>query len=339
MASKYKICCTTWHVMHLRDQALAMKDVADFYIIHNNHRSWFDPGFKAVRDMPDNIKHVSYYEPGKYDLVILNVDQQLANHELGKYRVMKELLDEVRKDKETPLVIINHGCPVYPEYLRQVGQTDKESQLENIKLIRELVGDTPMVVNSYDAASEKEWGWGNPIWHGINPDDWVDLPKEPRIFTALSPAGCDAYYNRECMNEVSRVLKEHFGYKLMWAKRNISFDTPQDYREYLGRSLIYLDTSFRTPMNRGRTEAMLSGCCVIQVEGAHDLDRFVVPGKNMILVPNRPEEIAIKCVEMIEKHYKKAIEIGQAGEKTAREKFSPERYKEDWLKLIKKVCE
>jgi hypothetical protein len=48
-----------------------------------------------------------------------------------------------------------------------------------------------MVVNSHTAASDKEWGFGHPIVHGMDPGEWFDLPKEPRIFTALSPAGFD----------------------------------------------------------------------------------------------------------------------------------------------------
>jgi len=56
-----------------------------------------------------------------------------------------------------------------------------------------------------------------------------------------------------------------------------------------------------------------SGCCVVQVKGAHDLDKFIKEGENMILVDNEPREIAALLVDLIENHYKDCIEIGQKG--------------------------
>jgi len=190
-----------------------------------------------------------------------------------------------------------------------------------------------MIVNSYEAVNE--WGWGHPIWHGMDIDEWEDLPKEPRVFTALSPGGCDEYYNRECMNEVGRIMREDYGYSLFWAKSNTKIKDFKDYKDWLGRSLIYLDTSVRTPMNRARTEAMLSGSCVVQVEGAHDLEMFAKDKENMLIVPDVPKVIAKTCVDLIENNYDKAIKIGQAGKKTARDKFNRGRFKNDWLEFIR----
>jgi hypothetical protein len=204
---KYKIAATSWHVMHYWDLFNALKEDADFYLIHNTHRSWKDPRFKETRPSPSNVKFVPYFEDNKYDLVILNVDQQLVNEDIGKGRVMRELLEEVRKSN-TPLVIINHGSPVYPEYLCREGMNFKQAEMKCKRLIKDIVKDNLMIVNSYTGATDKEWGWGNPIIHGMNKDEWYDLPKEPRVFTALSPAGCDEYYNRACMNEVKRILYE-----------------------------------------------------------------------------------------------------------------------------------
>jgi glycosyltransferase involved in cell wall biosynthesis len=193
-----------------------------------------------------------------------------------------------------------------------------------------------MIVNSHRAAAPAEWGWGTPIVHGMNPEDWFDLEKEPRVFTALSPGGCDEYYNRECANEVATILKNKYGHELWWAKVNVDTGKSFDfYRKFLGTSLVYFDSSFRTPMNRGRTEAMLSGCCVVQVEGAHDLERFARPGKNMVIVPNRPEEIAATITDLIENRFEETKKIGQEGKKTALEFFTYPRYRADWLEFLK----
>lgn len=332
MVRKLKIVATTWHVMHAWDLFNALKDDADFYLIDNFWRSWRKKEFLAARPIPENVTFIPYYEEGKYDFAILNIDQQCINNKLGKSIVYEELNGRI---KDIPKVVINHGGPVYPEYLMTPNMTKPQAEEECRNIIKKMVGDNIMVVNSYEAASEREWGWGNPIWHGLDPDEWLDLPKEPRIFTALSPAGCDEYYNRDTLNEVIRLTKQNYGYEIYWAKMNVKTDgSLDDYKTFLGQSLIYLDVSFRTPMNRARTEAMLSGCCVVQVKGAHDLEKFAKDGENMVLVNNSPKEISDMLYTLIENNYNKALEIGQNAKKMASEKFNRLRYRQDWLKLI-----
>ena len=60
------------------------------------------------------------------------------------------------------------------------------------------------------------------------------------------------------MNEVSKLLEEQTRSNLYWAKINclgrLNFD---DYRTFLGKSLIYFDPSIRTPMNgANRSDAL-----------------------------------------------------------------------------------
>jgi len=333
MKKKYKVFTTNWHVMHFYDLFNALEKDCEFYVCHNTNKQWYHNS----RPLPKNAHPVSYFEKDKYDFAILDVDQQLINPDLGKTKVFVDFNKTVQG---LPKVIINHGSPVYPEFFKKDNNQmpNDEAQRQTIEMMKELVGDTPMVLNSFEGSTEREWGWGTPIWHGMNPNDWLDLPKEPRIFTALSPGGCDTYYNREMMNQVSYILEDRYSHKLWWAKVNTdtghSFD---EYRKFLGSSLIYLDTSFRTPMNRARTEAMLSGSCIVQVEGAHDLERFAKPGDNMILVPNDAEQIASILVDLIENQYEDCIAIGKRGKETAKEIFNYKRYRDDWLNFIHSV--
>lgn len=341
---RYQIVTSAWHVMHFSDLFNALADDADFFLIHNNHRNWESADFQAARPIPANASHVPYYEPGKYDMAILDLDQQCVNLDLGKSKMQAELRECIT---DIPRVIIQHGSPVYPEFLLKDEMTKPEAEEECRKITRQMVGTDPMVVNSHTAASDKEWGWGIPIWHGMDPGEWWDLPKEPRVFTALSPRGTDEYYNRDCMNRTSEVLNEKYGHLLWWAKNNIDTHTSTArYKDFLGRSLIYLDTSYRTPMNRARTEAMLSGCCVVQVKGAHDLDQPVEQGNGqeagklgdyMIQVDDDPNKIADLVADLIENRYDECIARGQEAKKMAIHTFSRERYRQDWLKLIKSV--
>jgi glycosyltransferase involved in cell wall biosynthesis len=87
-------------------------------------------------------------------------------------------------------------------------------------------------------------------------------------------------------------------------------------------------------MNRARTEAFLSGCCVIQVEGAHDLERWAKPGENIVLAPDDPEEIARVIADFLDNGYQKALAIGQKGKEMAVREFNSVRYRKDWLRLL-----
>lgn len=332
MERKYKIFGTVHHIMHQTRLVNALKDEAEFYICYNSWRQWQDPRFLRARPIPENIKFVTHYEPNTYDFAILHCDQQLCNPQiLGKAMVYDEFNALIQ---DIPKVVINHGSPVYPEFLRVDEMTDEDAENEAKKIIKDKIGSNLMIVNSHQAA--KEWGWGYPIVHGYNPDDFWDLEKEPRIFSALSPGGLDAYYNRDCMNEVSKLLEEQTGQMIYWAKVNClgeatNFD---DYRTFLGKSLIYFDPSFRTPMNGARTEAMLSGACIVQVEGAHDLERFAKHNENMVIVPNNPKEIVKTLFDLLENRPEDAKRIGQAGKETAKQLFSQENYKKQWLDFI-----
>lgn len=332
---KYQIVSSTWQIMHFWDLFNALKPDADIFLITNSWRDWRKPEFLAARPLPENVTFVPYYEEGKYDFAILDIDQQVLNPDLGKSKTFMDLNMLIT---DIPKVIINHGSPVYPEFLATVGMTFEEAEVECRRQVKELIGDIPMITNSYTAASEKEWGWGYPIIHGLSPDEWLDLEKEPRIFTALSPAGFDEYYNRAVMGKVAADLEKFYGYTLWWAKMNVNTqDRPEKYKEFLGSSLIYIDTSFRTPMNRARTEAMLSGCCIVQVEGCHDQERFLKNGENCILVPNNPNRIVEILIDLLENRYEECVRIGQEGKKTAIEKFGRERYRQDWMKFIHEV--
>jgi len=334
---KLKIACTTWHVMHYWDFFNAMKDDAHFYLIDNPAKEWRREEYLAARPIPDNVTFVPYYEKGKYDFAILNVDQQCINPKLGKSMVVKELNEEIQ---DIPKVFINHSTPVYPEFVSEPDMSKEEEEQIVKDKIKEIVGDNVMVVNSYDAV--KEWGWGNPIWHGINSEEWFPLPKEPRVATAVSAGGCDEYYNRMMMNRVQQELPEQNGHILWWAKKNTSklfrmgdtFTKRENYQKFLGQSLLYFDGTFRTPMNRGRTEAMLSGCCVVQVEGAHDLDRFAVHNENIIIVPNDLEKIIMTLNLLLETDYERCVQIGKNARETAIKHFNYDRYRKDWLSLI-----
>lgn len=269
------------------------------------------------------------YEPGKYDFALLHLDQQCLEQALwerGKGSVYKELNSVIQ---DIPKIVIMHGTPHYPEMF--------ESSQEMIDIFKRELGDNWVIFNSH--AAQKQWGFdGHPkattIWHGMDSAEWLDLPKEPRVITMISPAGLDSYYDRAFLQATKEALEEegiiHCHITSDWQAKDW-----QEYKEFLGHSLLYFNPTKESPMPRSRTEAMLSGCCILTTAN-QDAETFIKDGENGIVVPRNPDEV-VKIVKYYIKNYDKAISLGQAGKKTALELFNQQRFENDWKNWLNKV--
>lgn len=326
----YRIFDYCWHMPYQFDMINALSDHCQFDYCLINRRHWDH----QRRPLPPGINFVPYYEHGLYDFAMLHIDQRIfsaVDQQLQIYTELNDYIDDI------PKIVINHGSPVFPEAFEHVTPAPSVLEAESTiaSFVQSIVGSNTMVVHSYQAASKKEWGFGIPIINGLHINDWWDLPKEPRVFTALPIEGLDTYYNRTCLKKTGELLYYQYGILLRCADYNVpSIKSFDDYRNYLGRSLIYFDTSARTPMNTSRTEAFMSGCCVIQVEGAHDIDEWAKDGENIILVPNDPPKIAAVIADIVENRYAEALQIGQNGKEMAMGLFDQQRYRNDWLDLF-----
>ncbi len=331
------------HLNHLGNQfellKLAKKYPVKFYWLENNVRKWtrFSP-----RPMPqdvytkDEFEYVPYYEPGKYDLAILHLDQQAADPFIGKGQLYRQLNETIQ---DIPKVVFNHGTPMWDDFFTEDivingGNIPHKDGTRHIDGIKAIVGDNQMIVNSYE--SVERWGWGYPLIHGMDADDWLDLPKEPRVTISLSPGGLDKYYNRQLLTQIKTMTKERTGLDVQHIMVNYKANDWQDYKEFLGRSLIYINQTLDSPMPRSRTEAMLSGCCVL-TSRYHGADGFIEHGKDGFIMPDNPMSYADTIYQLIFHHYKDAVEIGQAGKEKAMKTFNPDRYQADLYDIICKV--
>jgi hypothetical protein len=289
------------------------------------------PYSKAARG--DFMKNwVPDYEPGEYDIALLHLDQQCVEDELwlrGKGSLYREL-NEVIQD--VPKIVIMHGTTYYPE---------KFSKEEVIERVKKIVGNNPMVTNSRQAA--KDFGFGTPIIHGMDPKEWFDLPKEVRVVTMVSPGGLDKYYDRTFMEGIREELAnrdiQHCHITVDWQSRDW-----EDYATFLGRSLIFLAPFKDSPMPRSRTEAMLSGCCILTTPW-QDAGDFIKDGVNGYIigdkatgVPRDPVAVA-DLIEKLMADYEGTVAMGQKAKATALEIFTVENYHRQWKELLEKVTQ
>ena len=333
MKEKIKVFSLPWHVAHQHE---LLKLPFDWHYLIQHTRKWST----QFRPEPD-IKWVTHYEPGYYDLAILHVDQQCLLPDLGKSIVFREIRSQI---KDIPIIVINHGTPVYPELFMQMAEmegfrpTEKAGEEWAKDEMKKLMkGIDVMVVNSHQA--KEMWGFGHPIIHGLDPDDWWNLEKEVRAITVISPAGIgQKYYGRTLMQETREVLREKYGIHLVWIGEGggeTFAPSWERYREYIGKTLVYFNPTFGSPMPRSRTEAMMSGCCIVTTRH-HDADKFIKHGVNGFLVNDNPNDCA-KMINDLMFDYKRAVKIGQEGRKTAMELFGGERFRKEWIDLVEKV--
>jgi hypothetical protein len=314
-----KIFNTPWHVAH-QYELYKTPDTLWFHVI-NTVRKW-----GKYRPTPANLSNVAYYEPGKYDVAVLHIDQQCIDPNFGKSRLYMELDAAIQ---DIPKIVINHGTPFNPE-------THDEEEI--IRKMKVLIGNNHVVYNSYRA--KEMWEKNGPmgassrvIIHGMDPDEWfADLPKEPRVITTLSPAGLPKYYNRALLAEVQGKLKER-GIAHVWIGSDWTSTGFDDYRQFVGRSAVYFNPTLESPMPRSRTEAMLSGVCVVTLPN-HGAEEFIVPTENGFHVPNNPQVCADLLESLVRNNYQAALEIGRKGRATAVERFNINRFTAEWRALL-----
>jgi len=316
---------------------MALKDVADFDLLINYTRRWDEKN----REFPPNAKWVDHIEKGKYDLVILNIDQQCTNYDLNKAMLMQHMKEICRKEiPEVPRIWINHATPIYPEKYPDGNKQNNFVSEQLKKEIMDIVEGDYMVCNSHQA--QEEWGYNNSttIIHGMEADEWMyNENKEPRICTFISAGGIgDKYYNRSFLTAVMDELKEQYGIALQWINTPGCFTAKgiKDYKEFLSKSLIYFNPTFASPMPRARTEAMLSGCCIVTTP-QHGADMFIEDGVNGFLVPHNNIEYATKLIAKLLFDYEIAKNVGKKGRETAIKLFNRDRYRKDWISLLTKL--
>ena len=316
--SKIKIFDMPWHIGHQYEQ---LKFPWAQWSWLKQWKREYSQGPRG--DIEPLFNWVPYYQKGKYDVAILHLDQQciepgiLATGKGMVYRHLNEVIQDI------PKIVIMHGTPYNPE-----AQTDKGEPMTTeyiVRTVKEMVGDNYFVVNSHKAA--QQWGWGKTIIHGMDPTEWRDLPKEPRVVTMISPGGMPSYYDRTFLEYVREGLAEldiiHCHITVDWVAKNWD-----EYRNFLGRSLLYFNPTRESPMPRSRTEAMLSGACVLTTPH-QDAGTFIQDGVNGFLVPRNAEHV-VNLVEELLNNPDRAMAIGQAGKKTAMELFSWDRFSNDW---------
>ena len=149
--------------------------------------------------------------------------------------------------------------------------------------------------------------------------------------------GLDKYYGRTLLTAIKGMVAEKSNLVINHVTVNYKAHDWADYRDFIGRSLIYINPTLDSPMPRSRTEAMLSGCLVL-TSRHHGASEFIENGVDGFILPDNPTSYAETIDLVLNHHYQEAVEMGQRGKAKAKKLFSQERYQKDLWYLISEVA-
>jgi len=319
-----KILDYAWHQAHLYRLMGAFHD-STFSIVNLRRESWNI----YQRPKPSNLDGIIEavdVDVDDYDLALLHLDQWCDKDTLRAlpFRIMRQLT------KKIPQICIMHGTP------------DNEN---NRRRILQLLGDVPVVCNSLQAA--REWDGGEnrldvyglsqfrAIIHGYDVGEFLNYPQKKRrneVMTVCSGGGVSSWYHGvPLLQRLSADVplawygNPDFGANRSWKK------SYQAYREEIAGALVYFSPTRRGPMPGARTEAMLSGACIVSVPG-NDWEYYIKPGVTGFIVDTYIE--ARNVLKGLINDPSLAYGIGQAGRDLARRLFTVENLRSQWLDVL-----
>jgi len=288
---------------HERYQTQMAKTGHDFYAFnYENGKEWFP----KHADMPDNYfqlpKNAVY--PGiVFDLI-------LVHSKFGQFQTATN----VNHRLQIPMVVLEHTLP---------HENWPESHTEQF---RRMTGDTNVFITEY---SKRKWGIpGEVVYHSIDTDVFKPASGEPKaqVLTvahdfinrdyALNFKGWDRI--TQGLNRV--VIGETEG--LSQAAESVD-DLVKAYQQ----SLVYINPSTLSPVPTSMLEAMACGCAIVSTETC-EIPNIIKHGENGFMSNDETELRGY--VEKLLADPELAIHLGNNARETIKEKFSEERFINEW---------
>lgn len=264
---------------------------------------------EKARPVPTNVSFVdkselSVTEVEKYDVAIIRNYKQF----------------QFLKDCSLPKVIVMH-CSKH-------GQGDPE-------FLKEDLSDYSIVFCSH--ADKKRWniptGRQYVIYPGLDPDEWpVSTRAVNKLFTvARNIKERDKYLGYSIVREFERsniLVKVVGGNPALRIQPPESFD---EFRKFHSKYAVYLNSTLKSPMPRGRVEAMMSGIPVVSTN-FYDEEEFIEHGVSGFLSNDvqRLKEYAVLLLNDKQLQQKMAEET----RKTAIELFHIDRFLSEWKQVL-----
>ena len=304
-----------WHVVH--GYRLCALPATFEYFTPLGVRYWSE----SIRPKPINfLGYVEHPDVESYDVILSHLDNWCDRAKMRgtPFRIM----NLIGMGSRAARITVMHGTP------------DDEGNRQRIARMFELAPGGPpfMVCNSQQAC--QDWGFGpehsRAIIHGYDVDEFSSSKERQTWAVTICSAGTISrtYHGVPLLERIKREVP------VIWVGLNGDlpyFDSYAEYRDFLSHSLIYVHTGQRSPMPGARTEAMLSGCCIVTTSN-NDAGKYIEHGVTGFLCDTAQEMIG--TLQALLADPAKAYRVGKRGREAARVFFDKGRYVSDWLNLL-----
>jgi hypothetical protein len=278
--------------------------------------SWLIQYRISYKDLRPEFEHyfqwVLNVEDHCFDAALLHVDlDEPSSKYQSKRRVYEELNTLITG---VPKVVVVHAS-----------HNDKHRDATLIRNVRDRIGDNHAVVSSQFIANQLDTG--HVIFPGIDISKYRDLPKEPRVVTSFDGPGGEENADIETLKRALRARD----IQLCTIGTDFIPNTWSEYRDFIGRSLIYLTTPSSSEW--AQLEASLSGSCIVHLLPHHSVSDDT-PESDWVITHHAN---ALDVIEELIRNPAKAIRIGQSGKTRTQFRYNWDRYAEEWQSYLNEI--
>lgn len=296
---------------HERYQTQLAKTGHNFYSFnYDNGKEWF----KEHAPMPENVYQLpknSLYPAISFDLI-------LVQSKFGQFQTASQINETFGK---IPVIVLEHTLP----HLNW-----PESHLEQF---RRMQGDVNVFITEY---SKGKWGIdGEVVYHSVDTDLFkpadaegkiVDWKRKDQVLTVAHDfINRDYALNYQGWERITKDLP-----RVVVGNTEGLSKAPESVMELVRTyqdSSVYINPSTLSPVPTSMLEAMACGCAVVSTATC-EIPNIIEDGVNGFIT-NNENELRGRVQKLLAEP-ELARKMGKAARQTILEKFSEERFINDW---------
>lgn len=295
---------------HERYQTQLAKTGHNFYAFNfDGGKGWVD----GHAPMPKN-----YYQLPKNSLYPgIPFDFILVNSKFGQYQAATKINNSL----QIPVICLEHTLPI-PQWPNQ-----------QLKQYQSMRGDIDVFITEY---SKKQWGMqGEVIYHSI--DTNVFKPNDESTRTGVLTVAHDFINRNYALNyEGWKRITEGLDRKVIGDTKGLSEQSKsvEDLVQSYQNALVYINPSTLSPVPTSMLEAMSCGCAIVTTATC-EIPNIIQHGVNGFM--SNDEQELRKYIEQLLANPQLAATMGNAARKTIEDKFSEQRFINEWNNIFDKV--
>lgn len=295
---------------HERYQTQLAKTGHNFYAFNfDSGKDWFD----GHAPMPEN-----YYQLPKNSLYPgIAFDFIFVNSKFGQF----QMATHINGSLQIPMICLEHTLPL-PNWPNQ-----------HLKQFQAMRGDVNVFITEY---SKKQWGIdGEVVYHSI--DTKLFQPDDKALRTGVLTVAHDFIKRDYALNYKGwERITNGLDRKVVGETEGLSEQSKsvEDLVKTYQNALVYINPSVLSPVPTSMLEAMACGCAIVTTATC-EIPSIIKHGVNGFM--SNDENELRGYIEQLLANPQLALKMGNAARETIEEKFSEQRFVNQWNKIFDKV--